>query len=632
MSLLEILVTVVSTVVVVLAVRPLSARTGINAALLLTALGIAASFLPFVHVGPLEPDLVLLVLLPPILYSAAINVSLADFRADIKPILRLSVGLVVFTAFLVAGTAWALFPIGFAAALALGAVVGPPDAVAALAIGRKLGLPRRLMTLLEGESLVNDATALVLLTTAISALSSQTTAGGVTLSLLLSAGGGAIVGVVVGFIVNRIHAWTSDSTISVGLSLITPWIAFLPAEEIHASGVLAVVLAGLIIGHKAPVLQSATARLSQSINWRTIAFLLENAVFFIIGLQSQQIFDSVLAAGHGGWQTWVACAVIYLVTVGARFIWVFGSSGVIGRFLGRRRRGQQRLSWQQSVVLSFAGMRGVVTLASVFLIPAETPYRDVLVLAALFVTVASLLVQGLTMPWLVARLGVAGPGVRTVILQEAHIMQRLSAVGIKKIKGMAAKEGKPESDADEMVLERLVTLNEARANRVWERLGRHSDGEAPSHLYRRYRLAMIKAQRGEALSMRNERSVDFDVLQRVLGALDVEEASLQAAEGTVRETEEETVSEVSTGERCVHLVDTDNWDPVPLSDVCEDCEREGLVPVHLRLCMQCGYVGCCDSSPGRHMTAHFHATGHPVLRSFEPGEAWRWCNVDHQLA
>ncbi len=630
MHLMELLTVVVITVVVVLATRPLAERSGINSALLLTAIGIAASFLPFVQIEPLEPELVLLVLLPPILYSAAVNVSLADFRAEIKPIVRLSVGLVVFTAFAVAGTTWALLPVGFAAALALGAVVGPPDAVAALAIGKKLGLPRRVMTLLEGESLLNDATALVLLTTAITALSEATTPGGVALNFLVSAGGGVLVGIVVGWAANRVHAWTSDSTVSVGLSLITPWVAFLPAEEIHGSGVLAVVVAGLLIGHRAPVLQSATARLSQSINWRTISFLLENAVFFLIGLQARHILESVSAAGHGGWKTWAVCFLIYLATVLARFLWIFGSSGVLGRLLGRRRRGQQRLSWQQNVILSFSGMRGVVTLASVFLIPEETPYRDVLIMAALFVTVASLLIQGLSMPWLVRRLGVAGPGVRSEILQEAHIMQRLSAVGKKRLKALAAEEEAAEGPTGSTVVERLLALNEAQANRVWERLGRQRDGEAPSHLYRRYRLAMIQVQRAEALAMRNERAVDFEVLQKVLGMLDVEEASLQAVDSS--ETIEDEDDGQVMGERCDHLADTDGWDPEPLSDVCEECEAEGLVPVHLRLCMQCGFVGCCDSSPGKHMTAHFQETGHPVLRSFEPGEAWRWCSVDHQLA
>ncbi|MFC4806433.1 Na+/H+ antiporter [Falsarthrobacter nasiphocae] len=619
--------TLVAVVVVVLMARPLGERSGVNAALILTVLGIGVSFLPFVHVEALEPELVLLVILPPILYAAAVNVSLPDFRAEIKPIIRLSVGLVVFTAFVTGLIAWWLLPIGFAAALALGAVVGPPDAVAAMAIGKKLGLPRRVMTLLEGESLLNDATALVLLTTAISAISQQASPGGVALGFLISVGGGILIGVVVGFLVNKVHTLTNDTTIATGVSLITPWLAFVPAEEIHASGVLAVVIAGLVIGHKAPVVQTASARLAQSVNWRTISFLLEHSVFFLIGLQASQIVEGVHDAHHDTASTWIAVVVIYLGVVAARFVWVFSS--YLG-FFGRHRRGQQNLSWQQAFVLSFAGMRGVVTLASVFLIPEDTPYRDVIVLAALFVTVASLLVQGLSMPWVVRKLGVVGAGVRSEILQEAHIIQRLAVTGKKRLDEVAAADGKPENESDQAVIDRLDTLNQVLANRVWERLGRQSDGEAPSHLYRRYRLEMIKAQRAEALTMGNERSVDYEVLQKVLAGLDVEEAGLESAEAA--ETLEPEADDQVMTDRCVHLVDTDGWDPAPLSDVCEDCEAEGLTPVHLRLCMQCGYVGCCDSSPGEHMTKHFKESGHPVLRSFEPGEAWRWCNVDHLLS
>lgn len=623
MHLLDSIVALVATVAVVLAVRPLAERSGINAALILTVLGIAVSFLPFVSVEPLEPELVLIGILPPILYSAAVNVSVPDFRAEAKPIIRLSVFLVVFTAFAVGLTAWWLLPVGFAAALALGAVVGPPDAVAAMAIGKKVGLPRRLMTLLEGESLLNDATALVLLTTAVSAISGEATAGGVGLGFLLSVGGGVAVGLLAGLAVNTVHRLTSDTTVSTGLSLITPWLAFVPAEEIHASGVLAVVVAGLMIGHRAPVLQTASARLSQSVNWRTISFMLENAVFFLIGLQARHIVEGVNAAGHGGVGTWLVCAAVYLAVVFARFAFLFAS--YMGVFAPRHKK-RQRLAWQQTFVLSLAGMRGVVTLASVFLIPEETPYRDVLVLAALFVTVASLLVQGLTMPWFVRRLGVAGAGVRNEILQEAHIMQRLAVVGQRKVKELKQAEGRPRGETDRAIIERLYVLNDLMANRVWERLGSQEGDEAPSHLYRRWRLETLRVQRAEALAMRNERSVDFEVLQKVLGSLDVEEASLEAAESAETVTGEE--GEV-TGERCQHLADTDGWDPEPLSDFCEECDDAGLVPVHLRLCMQCGFVGCCDSSPGKHMTRHFHETGHPVLRSFEPGEAWRWCSVDH---
>ncbi len=249
--------------------------------------------------------MVLLGLLPPLLYAAAIQTSLVDFNANRRSILLLSVGLIVFTTVGVGVLVHSLLPgVGWPGALAIGAVVAPPDAVAATAIGRRIGLPRRIVTILEGESLLNDATALVSLRTAVAAGGAGITAVGVGLDFALAAGGGVAVGVVLYLVIGWVRRRVEDPLTDTAISLVTPFAAYVLAEEIHASGVLAVVVAGLLLGHRSPVLQTASSRIAERMNWRTIAFVLENVVFLLIGLQAARLVADVGAQrgrpGPGG--------------------------------------------------------------------------------------------------------------------------------------------------------------------------------------------------------------------------------------------------------------------------------------------------------------------------------------------
>ena len=270
----------IATVTVVSAVAK---RFELPAPLLLVVIGIGASFLPFIEPFELSPELVLIGLLPPLLYSAAIKTSLVDIKANVKAIAWLAVGLVIASTVIVGLVAYLLLPIPLAAAFAFGAVVAPPDAVAATAIARKIGLPRRVVTVLEGESLLNDATALVALRTAIVALSAAVSIGSITLDFVWAAAGGAAIGVAIALGIALIRRHIKDPIIDTAVSLMAPFAAYLPAEELGASGVIAVVATGLILGHKAPVIQDATSRLNERINWETIQFLLENSVFLLIG-------------------------------------------------------------------------------------------------------------------------------------------------------------------------------------------------------------------------------------------------------------------------------------------------------------------------------------------------------------
>ncbi len=365
-------ITALALLATVTAVAGLARRFDLSAPLLLTLVGVVASFLPFVPEVHLSSEVVLVGLLPPLLYAAAIRSSLVDFKENRRPIGFLSVGLVIFTALGVGLLTWWLLPVPFAAAFALGAVVAPPDAVAATAIARRIGLPRRVVTLLEGESLVNDATALVCLRTAIAALTvGYVSVGGVTLDFVRAALGGVVIGVVVAWLVGLIRKAVTDSVIDTSLSFMVPFVAYLPAEELGASGVLAVVVAGLLLGHRSSVLQDASSRLSERVNWSTIQFLLENSVFLLIGLQVRWIVADVSRSDLGLGQIIGVCLAVLAAVIVLRPMWVFPV-----RFLAIRPgpdRAGRVPSWRSTAIISWAGMRGVVTLAAVFALPEDTP-------------------------------------------------------------------------------------------------------------------------------------------------------------------------------------------------------------------------------------------------------------------
>lgn len=614
----------------VILVARLCEQIELPAPLGLLGVGVVASFVPGVPTVGLSPDLVLFGLLPPLLYAAALQTSLIDIRANLAPILGLSVGLVLFTALGVALVASALLPISFPLAFALGAIVAPPDAVAATAVARQIGLPRRITTILEGESLLNDATALVALRTALAAAGlaiahgggdahvEQVSAASVAQDFAIAAFGGAAIGWLVYVVVGLIRKMLIETAADTALSFAVPFVAYVAAEKVHASGVIAVVIAGLLLGHRAPTLQSAPSRLSERINWASITFLLENAVFLLIGLQMASILQDVragdLTLGRSvlvGFAVLAACLVL-------RPLWMlpftYASARATDDTADRMRAG---------LIGSWAGMRGVVTLAAALTLPDSTPYRPVLVLVALIVTVGTLVLQGFSLPWLCRALDVRGPDPREDALVEATVVGAATGAGLRAIEA--------DPDTDPGVLATLKDQSAARVNRIWERLGSQQT-ETPSETYRRTRLAMIAAEREEILRMRATAAVDQHVLTEVLNAMDAEEATLSwgaRKAARVRETPLRPPDAVAAA--CAHLQAEARCVVPDTPDGCPACLAEGLTWVHLRMCTECGHVGCCDSSQGKHATAHFLQAGHPVMRSLEPGEAWRWCFVDEAL-
>ncbi len=623
---MEVALTLVTLVAIAVAVSAVSERFSVAAPLGLILVGIAGSYLPFVPEFELSSEIVLIGLLPPLLYAAAIRTSLVDFRANRRPIALLSIGLVLFTAAGVAVLVHAVLPVGWGVAFALGAVVAPPDAVAATTIARRVGLPRRIVTILEGESLVNDATAIVLLRASIAAAGGTVSAWEVGLGFVVSALGGVVVGVLVALVVGKIRGRIDDTLTDVAFSLLTPWLAYLPAEQIrvpgvdtHPSGVLAVVVAGLLLGHKSHLIQSASSRLFERTNWATVSFVLENVVFLLIGLQ---IRDIVNAAGDDELsfgRVMAASAVVLVGVVVLRIVWMFPAT-YLPRLIPAVRRVDPAPPWQYPAVIAWAGMRGVVTLAAVFLLPVDTDHRPALVMVAFVVTVGTLLIQGLTLPVAVRLLGLRPPDPHEDNLEEAKVHQAATAAGLAYLE---------EHEADRVsatVMERLKQRAANRTDAVWERLG---GAETPSAQYSRARAAMLEVERAEVLRLRDEASIDQSVLRRVLDALDVEESILdRASENETTANRETELLPVTGRGGCEHLKQY-CVTPAPTSpDGCEECLRDGYEWVHLRLCMECGHVGCCNSSTEKHADRHYNETGHPVMRSFEPGEAWRWCFVD----
>ena len=615
---------IVMMLTVVIGVSGLSRRFRLPAPLVLVIVGLIGSYLPFIPQVELNEDLVLVGLLPPILYATAIRTSLIDFGSNRRPITFLSVGLVLFTTVGVGLVAFWLLPIPLAAAFALGAVVAPPDAVAATAIARRVGMPRRIVTILEGESLVNDATAIVALRTAIAALGGAVSMFEVATDFAVAAGGGVLVGVAVAFVIGKIRVSVQQTALDTSLSIITPFVSYLLAEQIHASGVLAVVVTGLILGHKAQHIQNATSRISERHNWQTIQFLLENSVFLLIGLQVRSIVTDVADSSLGFGRIALACAAVLIVVMILRPIWVYPFT-YLPRRIRKRGRADSALGWQYPAVVSWAGMRGVVTLAAAFVLPETTPHREVLILIALVVTAGTLLIQGFTLPGLVRTLGLRGPDRREDTLQEAAVLQEATKAGLAELDRLVAV------DDPEEIVDLLRTRTQERSRAAWERLG-HAETETPSAAYSRLRQGMLLAERARVLELRSTGSIPEDVLRNVFESFDVEQSVLETLIDDYQEPkEEDLMAPPSQQQGCEHLA------AAPMSVAprnpggCEDCLREGTRWVHLRLCLTCGKVACCDSSPRRHASTHYRVDGHPVVRSLEPGEAWRWCYADSVL-
>lgn len=507
----------VSFIIVTVTVTGLSGRIGWSAPIALVAVGAIVSFIPGVPQLEVEPELVLYGLLPPLLFAAAIRTPLADIRARRDSILLLSVGLVAFTVVAIGFTMWALLPaIGLAAAFAFGAVVAPTDAVAVTAIAGRLRLPRRVVTVLETESLLNDATALVALNASIVAIIGIVNPWQVAGDFGVAVLGGIAIGMIVGFVLSAIRKRLRAPVLDTSLSLVIPYVAFIPAQLLGGSGVLAVVVTGLFLGNRSPLIQSAEARIAESINWRTIQFLLENAVFLFIGLSLSGILVGVGKSSYSGWLITLVSVVVLLALIATRFIFIGLSAFAYAK--GPRRLRQKSWSVKTTVAISSAGIRGVVTLAAVFLLPKETPERELLQFFA-FVVVAGTLLEGLALPWIIRALKLPPPNFDQEMTEKHNLLVEAQAAGIRRL------DLEDTDQTDENVITRL-RLNAEFLAKALENPA--EDGAEPTPTsYNRLRRTMLTAEREAVLAARAEGRYQDRAVRAVLAIIDSEETALR---------------------------------------------------------------------------------------------------------
>ena len=520
---MESIVDTVVLVAVAVVGAALARRLGFVAPLVLLVAGLGLSFVPGVPVIEVEPELVLIGILPPLLYVAALQTSVPAFRTALRPILLLAVGLIVFTALVVGFLLHLLLPeVPLWACIALGAVVAPPDAVSATAIARRIGLPRRVVTILEGESLLNDATALVLLRLAAGAMAGSAVGfWEIGRDVVVTAGGGLLIGFAFAVAAAWLHRRITDPLLDDAMSLLTPFVVVIVAEELHTSSVVAVVVAGLYLGHRIPYLLSATSRLQMEAVWRLVIFLLEGVVFLLVGLQLRTVVANIEVGSAG---TLGVTAAVFAVLVVGRFVWMYPATYLARLFPGIRSR-EQRPPVTVPTVIAWAGMRGVVTLAAAQTLPPpgeggvpDYP-QELFVFVAFAVIVLTLLIQGTTLAPLAVRLGVREDTTAADALAEAGVQHAAGRAALQALEEHA--EGAPPS-----VVDRLRGLVESRSHSAWERLGSQAQ-ETPSAAYARLRREMIGAERKVFKIARNEGRIAEEVLVRAQRDLDLEESQLR---------------------------------------------------------------------------------------------------------
>ncbi|MFJ6016208.1 Na+/H+ antiporter [Streptomyces sp. NPDC092952] len=511
------------------AVAGAARRTPVPAPLLLVAAGLVAAYLPGVPTYTLDAHIVLPLLLPPLLYTAAVDSSYLDLRANLRPVALLSVGYVLFATVAVGWLAYRLVPdLPLTAALVLGAVVAPPDAVTAAAIARRVGLPGRLTTVLQGESLVNDATAITAYKVAVAAAVGEGMSWGAgAAEFFLAAVGGVVVGLALMVPLHWLRTHLKEALLQNTLSLLIPFVAYAAAERVHASGVLAVVVVALYLGHHSWQVDFAT-RLQEEAVWKMVAFVLESTVFALIGLQLPFVLKD-LGGYTAGEAVWYAVAV-FLAVVLVRFVWVYPAT-YLPRLLSRRiREREPDTDWTAPLIVGWAGMRGVVSLAVAFSVPfvmhdgAPFPARNLVMFLTFTTVIGTLVVQGLTLPVLVRVLKLPGRDAKAETLAEAQAQSQASAAAEERLDELLADPGNrlPGPLAD-----RLRTVLERRRNAVWERLGAANPvtGESADDTYRRLSREAIDAEREVFVRLRDERHIDDEMLRTLLRRLDLEEAA-----------------------------------------------------------------------------------------------------------
>jgi Na+/H+ antiporter len=484
--------------------------------------GLLLGFVPGMPDAELEPDLVLVIFLPPLLYSAAFFANLHDLRQSLRPITLNAVGLVLVTMCAVALAVKALVPdIPWAAAFTLGAIVAPTDPLAATAIMRRMAVPRQMVSVVEGESLINDGTALVAYRTAVAAVGGTFSIWEAGLEFVLSAAGGIAIGLIVGWVITQIRRLIDDIPVEITISLLSGYAGYLPAEAVHASGVLAAVTVGIVLGWNAPRISTASMRLQGYAVWEIVTFLLNALLFVLIGLQLPIILDGLSGQPAGELLWW--CVAISLVVIGVRLLWTLTLAYVIRAVDRRPAVIPRRSTWQSRTIVGWCGMRGSVSLAAALALEGDFPQRDLILLLTFAVIFATLVLQGLTLPLLIRRLGIRDDGADE---REELIGRRAAAnVALARLDELAEEEW----TYDETV-ERMRNLYRYRSRRFAARAGEEDGADGIEHRslkYQKLTRMILDAQRAELVRLRNAGEISNEVMHRLEREFDLEEERLE---------------------------------------------------------------------------------------------------------
>jgi len=502
---------------IVIVLTGVSRRLALSTPIVMVLGGLLLSFVPQVPSVELSPELVFLGFLPPLLFAGGYFTSLREFKANLRAIILLAFGLVLFTAASVAFVAHALVPVlGWAGAFALGGIVAPPDAVAATAIFQRLGVPRRIVAILEGESLVNDATALVIyrfavVAAAVGSFSLADASGSFVFALL----GGVMIGLALGFLLDRMAERITDTALIVAITLIAPYVAYLPAEALGASGVIAAVVAGAFTRH-AIRHASSDARVVGEAVWQIWLFLLNGLVFFLLGLQLRTVIRQVDLTPD----TIIATVAIVLAVVLSRFIWAFP-----GTYLPRvlpRVRDEPRPPVRGVVVVAWSGLRGVVSLAAALALPIGFPGRDLILFITFTVILVTLVGQGLTLPFVIRALGLAPD--QDLAHAEAHARALTAEAALDRIEELA--EQRP---GHKELIDALRTQYEYRTKHAEAHHDAEPDVAQKEELeHAQIRRELIEAERRAASELHERGVIDDEILRRIERDLDLEELRMEA--------------------------------------------------------------------------------------------------------
>jgi len=490
--------------------------------ILLVLGGLVLGFLPGMPAVELPPELVLVAFLPPLLYWAGFFASPRDLRADARAISMSAVGLVLATTAAVAVTAHSMVDrMTWPAAFALGAIVSPTDPLAASAIGRRLGVPRRLLTLIEGESLVNDATALVAYRIAVAAaVGGSFVAWQAGLRFVVGTVGGVAVGLLVGWLVAELRRRLDEPVVEIVVSVFTGYAAYLPAELLGVSGVLAAVTAGLYVGWRAPELASAATRLLGFSFWEVLVYLANAVLFILVGLQLRPILEELdgtamaILVGQG--------ALVSAVVVAVRLGWGFSIPYLVRLVDRRPSQVMRRVGAKQRLIIGWSGMRGAVSLAAALALPLDFPMRNLILFLTFSVIFATLVVQGLTLPTLIRRLNFEQDDTE----EREEIRARLAAThaALDRLDELAGADWTRDD-----TVERLHGLYEFRRRRLKARGGYLEDDgtEDRSQAYQRLLRELLQAQRQAIVRLRNQGQISNDVMHRIERELDLEDTRLE---------------------------------------------------------------------------------------------------------